>query len=119
MMKTDKEALECDLAETYHILDYRALPLSRVALFSCGLRDNSRIKMKMSDMKVDNQVLLLASTVDALNLLVWSKTKDAEKGMNRPKSIVASIVPNDNELEGFRTGEDFEKERNRILNERR
>ena len=119
MMKTDKEALECDLAETYHILDYRALPLSRVALFSCGLRDNSRIKMKMSDMKVDNETILLASAVDALNFLVWSKTKDAEKGLNRPKRITDALIPSDNELEGFRSGEDFEKERNRILNGRR
>ncbi|MGI5222493.1 DUF5361 domain-containing protein [Nocardia sp. CA-290969] len=30
---------------------------------------------------------LLASAVDALTLLVWAKTKDAQKGRNRPKPI--------------------------------
>lgn len=30
---------------------------------------------------------LQASTVDALNLLVWSKTEDAAKGRNRPAPV--------------------------------
>lgn len=30
---------------------------------------------------------LLATVVDQLNLLLWSKTKDGEKGRNRPSSI--------------------------------
>lgn len=30
---------------------------------------------------------LLAVNADALNWLVWSKTKDAEKGRNKPKPI--------------------------------
>ena len=47
MVKTDKDAWMCDLAETYHIYDYESLPLSKVAIFSVGLRANSRIKMKM------------------------------------------------------------------------
>lgn len=115
MMKLDKEALACDLAETYHIYDFKALPLSRVALFACGLRDNSRIKMKLSGLTVDNITLLLASAVDSLSLLVWSKTKDAEKGMNRPKSIVSMLIQSDNEIEGFINSEDFENERNKIL----
>jgi hypothetical protein len=30
---------------------------------------------------------LLASTVDALNLLLWAKTKDAQTGRNKPNPI--------------------------------
>jgi len=46
MIKLDENALICDFAETYHIYDYRQLPPTRVAVFACGLRDDSRIKMK-------------------------------------------------------------------------
>ena len=39
MLNTDSDALECDLAETYHIYNYKELPLKKVALFSVGLRE--------------------------------------------------------------------------------
>ena len=80
MVKTDEEALICDLAETYQIYDYRQLPATRVAVFARGLRDNSRIKMKLSGIEVDPQAMLLASIADGVNLLVWQKTKDAMRG---------------------------------------
>ena len=87
MVREDETALICDLAETYGVLDWRALPLRTVAALSAGLRDNSRIKLKMADMQVGQDTLLLAAAVDRLSLLVWAKTKDAEKGLNRPTSI--------------------------------
>lgn len=87
MLDLDEEALICDLAETYHIYDYKSLPVSMVAIFSCGLRDNSRIKMKLARQKVDTETSLLALAVDRLGYLVWSKTKDAEKGRNKPQSV--------------------------------
>lgn len=34
------------------------------------------------------QELLLGRAVDALNWLVWSKTKDGHKNRNRPKSVL-------------------------------
>ena len=40
MIKTDEDALICDLAETYRIYDYRQLPAYQVAVFSFGLRDD-------------------------------------------------------------------------------
>ena len=43
MIAIDEDALICDLAETYQIYDYRRLPVQTVAVFSLGLRDNSRI----------------------------------------------------------------------------
>lgn len=33
----------------------------------------------------------MASILDAENLQLWMKTKDAERGVNRPKSIVALL----------------------------
>ena len=36
MIKTDEDALICDLAETYQIYDYKSLPAYMVATFSVG-----------------------------------------------------------------------------------
>lgn len=43
MILTDEDALICDLAETYHVLDYRALPLKTAAALASGLRADARI----------------------------------------------------------------------------
>ena len=44
MAARDEDALVCDMAETYHIFDYRALPLFLAARLACGLREDSRSK---------------------------------------------------------------------------
>ena len=112
MIRTDETALICDMAETYGIYDWRALPLETAAALASGLREDSRIKRKIAGMPVDTMTLLTAMIVDRLSLLVWSKTKDAEKGENRPGSIVEKILSLDkkeeNEVEGFQTPEDFQ-----------
>lgn len=51
MMALDRDALECDMAETYRIYDLRALPPERVAMLACGLRADSRIKLKQQGLK--------------------------------------------------------------------
>lgn len=87
-----------------------------VATFCVGLRDDSRIKLKMSGMKVPLHVILSAIAVDQLKLLVWSKTKDAEKGMNRPKPISLMFMDKteDDNL-SFSSSEEFEKAKSEIL----
>jgi hypothetical protein len=117
MIKIDENALICDLAETYHIYNYRQLPPSMVAIFAIGLRDDSRIKMKLSGAKVPPDILLLAGIIDRLNLLLWTKTKDAEKGLNRPKSILSDLYHKENNISAFASGKEFEKERNRLIKE--
>ena len=110
MIAIDEAALECDLAETYHIYDYRALPPTRVALFSIGLRENSRIKMKISGTNYPLETMLTACIVDRLSILVWSKTKDGEKSRNRPKQIVGQMLGKQEEKEvlTFKSAEKFE-----------
>lgn len=63
-------------------------PPDLVGVLVFGLRDDSRIKMNIMDSKLTTSQILEARMVDALNLLVWSKTEDAKKGRNRPKSIL-------------------------------
>lgn len=119
MIKLDESALICDFAETYHILDYRALPLKTAAVLASGLRDNSRIMMKISGLQISPETALMAAAVDRLSLLFWAKTKDAEKGNNRPESILAKltgeITTKDSDLQSFDTAEEFEAARQRIL----
>lgn len=116
MISLDESALECDLAETYHIYDYRALTPERVALFSIGLRDNSRIKLKISGQNYPLELLLLASAVDRLSMILWSKSKDAERNTNRPESIVAKLteVQKEKDFEVFNSPEEFEEAMARI-----
>ena len=117
MMSTDKDALLCDLAETYHIYDFKSLPLSRVATFSVGLRENSRIKMKMRGMDYTLQEILLASVADKLALLLWLRTKDGAKGINKPQSLLAEMLgeTESRQHEVFETPEAFEKRKTEIL----
>lgn len=90
-MKKDKEALICDLAETYQIYDYRRLPCYTVAVLASGLRDNSRIKSKINGLLVPLDTFMSALEVDALNTLVWMQTKDGRKGSNRPAKLSSAL----------------------------
>lgn len=117
MIRKDEDALICDFAETYHIYDYRGLSTKLAASLAVGLRDDSRIKMQFSGAKAPTEILLLAAAVDRLSLLVWAQTKDAEKGRNRPASILESFNPREKNESVFDSGEDYEKERERLLNQ--
>ena len=70
MLAAGRDELACDLAETYGILDYRGLPARRLAVLAAGLREDSRIKLRMSGARVPLETLLLASIADALNALL-------------------------------------------------
>ena len=109
MLEADENALICDLAETYGIYDYESLPLQTVAALSAGLRGNSRIMMKMTEIDLTRTELFLTVIIDYLALILWSKTKDGSKGRNRPKSIRETLKKKENEIVGFDTPEEFEK----------
>lgn len=118
MINLDEESLICDLAETYQIYDYERLPLQLVAVFSCGLRENSRIKMKLSQQTASIETMLLAGISDKLGILLWAQTKDGQKGKNRPISILEKVLnlPKKNKEEvAFASAEEFESTRNQLL----
>lgn len=120
MINTDESALICDLAETYNIYDYKSLSPLKIATFCVGLRDDSRIKLKMNGLDVPFETLLLAMMTDCLKFLVWSKTKDAENGLNKPASIVQAILSDESGTKNnvsFDSGLDFEKAKKEILGE--
>lgn len=69
MIKIDEEALICDFAETYQIYDYRSLPARKAAILAVGLRDDSRIKIKMNGEKIPRNLFLQAVIADELNVI--------------------------------------------------
>ena len=91
MIAEDEDALSCDFAETYHILDFRALPARRAALLASGLGPGSRIVRKLAGMSAPLETLLLAAIADALRILVWQNTKNGLEGIDPPASILDSL----------------------------
>lgn len=108
MMEFDEAALICDLAETYHIYDYRSLPVQLVATLSAGLRDNSRIMMRLADVPCSQDTLLLAMIADRVELFRYGFA-DTKKH-SPPQSIVEALYEKANAKSkvSFRTGEDLE-----------
>lgn len=119
MAARDEDALICDFAETYHILDYQAIPCRLAAKLAAGLPGGSRIRRSLLNLRVTPEVFLLATCADALRTLVWFQTKDGRKNINRPKSIRAALCGEreKTELRVYRSGADFDAARARILAE--
>lgn len=119
MVSKDEDALCCDMMETYHILDYRALPPLTAARLAFGLRDNSRVKMILSGQKTDTETTLLAALLDRVTWLAWAQTKDGRKNRNRPESVLGLLLGEDRKTKSnimsFATGEDFEAYRQKLI----
>lgn len=119
MIKTDEAALICDLAETYHVYDYKSLPASLVATLSVGLRDDSRIKMKMSGAKVPLDTLILGMIADRIGNLIWSLSDEAKRGPKPPQFLEMiygeEIKTAKSDVVTFNSPEDYEKARQKIL----
>lgn len=116
MIARDENALICDFAETYHIYNWRALPLRTSAVLAAGLREDSRIRMKLSGMNVPLNTLLQAMATDRLSILVWQQTDDGHNGRRKPKMIVDALT-GDRETAAFASGSDFMKRRQQIIEE--
>ena len=116
MIRLDEDALICDLAETYHIMDYRSLPVRLVATLSAGLRDDSRIKLKAADTSVDLETIILAAIADNLTMLRAGMDRK-----NRGKPFLFTEAINGErkkqKVRGFRTVEEFEAALKRIRGE--
>ena len=118
MINLDEEALICDLAETYHVLDLRGLSPKLVAILAIGLPDSSRIKRRIANKKLTLEETLLAAILDSTYTLLWTKTKDAAKGRNRPSSVL-HVLENETEKEKnykvFTSVEEFERKREELI----
>ena len=115
-MRLDEDALICDLAETYHVYDYRSLPVQLVATLSAGLRDDARIKLEAADSPVSLDTIILAAIADNLTMLRAGMDKK-----NRGKPFLFSEAlrgeKKKQKVRGFRTAEEFEAALKRIRGE--
>src|SRR5574344_69115 len=117
LLKNYKEELICDLAEYYSIHDYLSHPPTRVAIFSTGLRQESRVMSKLTEINTIRENVLITAIYDNLNWLLWSKTKDGQKNRNKPKQLTEIIFnkKDEEDISSFNTSKDFEIERMRII----
>lgn len=115
MASLDEDALICDFAETYHVLDWRGLPARLAATLAMGLGPKSRIMKKLSGCDTDIDTLLLATISDALRVMVWQNTEDGHRGRNKPTLVSGIISGNKAEDVGFNTAAEFDAWRAGIL----
>lgn len=120
MLATDEDAVICDFAETYHVLDLGALDLQLAATLAAGLAPHSRIMRKLAGTKAEDPILLAALAVDHLAMLRWMQTQDAVDGKNRPESVLAMLTQAARPAEPagitFASPAEFEAYRAKILN---
>lgn len=114
MISLDEDALICDLAETYGIYDYRSLPLSTVATFSVGLRDDSRIKTKMRGETVSIDKLLLGMIYDNISRVLVALGAIEEPKLISELLMGGSEEKSKSQYKTFDDAESFEAERARI-----
>lgn len=115
MISCDKAALLCDMAETYRIYDIYSFPARLIAIYAAGLRDNSRIKLKLSGVELDYTQIIQTAVYDKLNLLLWQNSGGRKS--NRPISLLDKILRSfkRDDYTTFDTAEAFEAERKKIM----
>lgn len=117
MIATDEDSLICDLAQYYHVLDYRSMTVESVATLAAGLPEDSRIMRKLYNQNISKSELMLAAIYDDLNFYLYSMTQNAKHGINRPASIVEKWlnITEQKETMAFDSVNSYEKAKQRIL----
>ena len=114
MIDENESDLICDLAEFYHIYDYRSHSPQLIATLLTGLRDESRIMQKICGVKASQINLLLAHIADKLSILINGMSS---KPIDFP-SMVEAINGEDKQkaLMSFDSDEDFRAYWERVNN---
>ncbi|MCR5584557.1 MAG: DUF5361 domain-containing protein [Lachnospiraceae bacterium] len=96
------------------------MPPLYIATLACGLRDGSRVVSEISGTGSTLNTILIAGISDSVRNLVWMNSEDGRKNRNRPKMIVPALLKSQDaeneDVEGFDSGADFEAARMRIIN---
>lgn len=108
MLSTDEDLFICDMAETYHILDYRALPLKLVATLASGLREDSRIKMKLAGFNYIPAEVVLPRMADDIMLILRTLTGNKKDVQFISDVMFGKTEKKDRTLK-FASGEEFTK----------
>ena len=95
MISVSEDDLICDFAETYHIYDYKSLPVPYSAILAVGLRDDSRIKMRITESKGTFEQHILSMIYDNVNIIKYYHTQDAVDGVNQPELLTPKLFDKD------------------------
>ena len=115
MLSVDRDAFLCDMAETYHIYDLKALPVETLAALAFGLRADSRIKKKIVNRNIVPTDALLAFMIDKLSILQYQLF--AKEGDEKPALMIDYLYgdqPLEEKQHGYASGEEFLKEWKRM-----
>lgn len=112
-----EEEIICDLAQTYHIYDYKKHKPSFIAILVKGLEDDSRLRVRVNKLQTKPSLVLQAGIIDRLNILIWQNTKDGAKNRNKPKPLLPSNEEKekDRNYKVYADSKSFEKERKKLL----
>lgn len=113
MLALDEDALICDLAETYQVLDMWALPVSLLATLASGLREDSRIKMELNGYEALPMQYVIARIADEISLFRYSFADTKETPQLITELMKKESTPKAKKLAGFESGEAFMAEWNR------
>lgn len=114
MIKADRDALLCDLAETYGIYDIRSLPVHTIATLSSGLREDSRIKMKLRGETAIRPDLIPAMIYDLLRELLYTQGIMKDRPDRITDILTGTAETETSEYEGFDTIAEFTEAYHRI-----
>lgn len=114
LLRAYPDELICDLAETYHILDYRKVPVPLLATLAWGLKPDSRCMSARAGLKVPISLVVQAMTCDAGRLSLWRHTQDFADGKPRPQSLAALLMGEESGA-GFSNGEAFMAWREKMM----
>lgn len=111
ILSAARDELICDMAETYHVFDFTALPVRTLAALVFGLGHNSRVWAKLNGYEAKWSDIVLAMIADRLLLLCWFQTEDGHKGENRPEMLAPQLLgmsdQSEKKFQTYDSGADF------------
>ena len=110
-----EDELICDFAETYRIYNWRELPLKTAAILASGLSQDSRCMRKINGQKLRASEYTQLAILDELRIVRWLLTSDGAQGKNQPESMLQHLLEPQKKSVGYRTAEEFEATRQRII----
>ena len=108
------------MAETYHVLNWRELPLRTAAVLASGLHQDSRCFRKIRGQKLRSEEYAMFAVLDEIRMFYWSWAKmHGAKKSDKPESVLMKMLGLDEKthVTGFRTVEEFEARRKIIAGE--
>lgn len=120
-----EDRLICDFAETYHILNWREIPVRTAAILARGLPDDSRTMMYFADAPCNYDRAIRAITADNLaNILYLMKILLGVKNPQEPDLLSPVLLKEQkskqktgikNGVSVFSSAEDFRNAWNSIV----